>query len=75
MTSYLQTLENTARHIKALKADLPVLVTQARATGASWTAIGAALGMSRQGAVQQFGTVRERAADDAQTTIDEVLEQ
>lgn len=75
MTSYLTTLENTARHIKALKAEIPIIVSQARATGASWTAIGAALGMSKQGALQQFGTVRERARDDAQTTIEDVIDE
>lgn len=38
----------------AAEATLAAAVTRARQTGASWTAIGAHLGMSRQGAQQRF---------------------
>ena len=38
----------------AAEATLAAAVTRARQTGASWTAIGAHLGVSRQGAQQRF---------------------
>jgi hypothetical protein len=38
----------------AAEATLAAAVTRARQTGASWTAIGAQLGISRQGAQQRF---------------------
>jgi hypothetical protein len=39
---------------RAAKANLAAAVTRARQAGASWTAIGAQLGLSRQGAQQRF---------------------
>lgn len=72
MSRYLTTLRNTQRMIKTLEADLPVLVAQARAVGDTWSTIGEALGMTKQGAVKRFGTVRERKQLDGQATIDDV---
>ena len=40
------------------EATLATAVTGARQTGASWTAIGAQLGLSRQGAQQRFARIR-----------------
>ena len=42
------------RHAVAAEATLAATVTRARQSGASWTAIGAQLGLSRQGAQQRF---------------------
>ncbi len=39
---------------RAAEATLAAAITRARQTGASWTAIGAQLGLSRQGAQQRF---------------------
>jgi len=39
---------------QAAEATLATAVTRARQTGASWTAIGAQLGLTRQGAQQRF---------------------
>jgi len=39
---------------RAAETTLAAAVTRARQTGASWTAIGAKLGLSRQGAQQRF---------------------
>ena len=39
---------------RAAEATLAAAVTRARQTGASWTAIGAHLGLTRQGAQQRF---------------------
>jgi hypothetical protein len=39
---------------RAAEATLATAVTRARQTGASWTAIGAQLGLTRQGAQQHF---------------------
>ena len=45
----------TAHHqADAAEATLAAAVTRARQTGASWTVIGAHLGVSRQGAQQRF---------------------
>ena len=45
----------TAYHqARAAEATLAAAVTRARQSGASWTAIGAQLGLSRQGAQQRF---------------------
>lgn len=41
--------------IAAAEAELVAAVTAARAAGDSWTAIGAALGTTRQNAFQRFG--------------------
>ena len=43
-----------------MQAEMEILVVQARATGASWTDIGDALGISRQAAWERFATTRER---------------
>jgi len=74
MADYLNQLAGTRRTIELCKADIARLVPLARAAGATWTAIGAALGMTKQGALKQFGTVRERAAVKGQATIDDELE-
>jgi len=74
MNQYVKALGESRKIVEREKAERPVLVAQARALGASWGEIGAALGMSKQGALQQFGTVRERAAVKGQATIDDVLE-
>jgi L-lactate utilization protein LutC len=42
----------------AAEATLAAAVTRARQTGASWTIIGAQLGLSRQGAQQRFTRIR-----------------
>jgi hypothetical protein len=42
------------RQAVAAEATLAAAVTRARQSGASWTAIGAQLGLSRQGAQQRF---------------------
>jgi hypothetical protein len=42
------------QHAGATEATLAAAVTRARQAGASWTAIGAHLGVSRQGAQQRF---------------------
>ena len=42
----------------AAEANLAAAVTRARQTGASWTVIGAQLGLSRQGAQQRFTRIR-----------------
>ena len=42
----------------AAEATLAAAVTRARQSGASWTAIGAQLGLSRQGAQQRFARIR-----------------
>jgi hypothetical protein len=43
---------------RAAEATLTAAVTRARQTGASWTVIGAQLGLSRQGAQQRFTRIR-----------------
>jgi hypothetical protein len=43
---------------RAAEATLTAAVTRARQTGATWTAIGAQLGLSRQGAQQRFTRIR-----------------
>jgi len=43
---------------RAAEATLAAAVTRARQSGASWTAIGAQLGLSRQGAQQRFARIR-----------------
>ena len=52
---------------KTAEATLAAAVTRARQTGASWTAIGAQLGLSRQGAQQRFtrASARESTKPDA----------
>ena len=42
------------QQVDAAEAALAAAVTRARQTGASWTVIGAQLGISRQGAQQRF---------------------
>jgi hypothetical protein len=42
----------------AAEANLAAAVTRARQTGASWSVIGAQLGLSRQGAQQRFTRIR-----------------
>jgi len=43
------------RRRQRLDADIANEVARLRAAGVSWTVIGAALGVSRQGARQRFG--------------------
>jgi hypothetical protein len=43
---------------KTAEATLAAAVTRARQTGASWSVIGAQLGLSRQGAQQRFTRIR-----------------
>jgi hypothetical protein len=43
---------------RAAQATLAAAVTRARQVGASWTAIGAQLGLTRQGAQQRFARIR-----------------
>ncbi len=43
------------RRRQRLDADIAAEVRRLRAAGASWTVIGAALGISRQGARQRYG--------------------
>jgi hypothetical protein len=72
MSEYLKYIERGVAAIAKQKRDIAVNVTCARSLGDTWTEIGAALGMSKQGARQQFGTVRERAQHvKGQTTIDD----
>ena len=48
----------TAHHqARGAEANLAAAVTRARQAGASWTAIGAQLGLSRQGAQQHFARI------------------
>ena len=46
-----------ATALEAARRELADAVAAARDAGDSWTAIGAALGVSRQAAFQRFGTV------------------
>jgi hypothetical protein len=41
--------------LRTAEAELAAAVTRARQTGQTWTAIGASLGITRQGAQQRFG--------------------
>ena len=43
---------------RAAEATLAAAVTRARQSGASWTAIGTQLGLTRQGAQQRFTRIR-----------------
>src|SRR4051812_14152652 len=54
----LRGLESTAREGRELRERQVRLVQEARAAGASWGAIGAALGCSRQAAQQRYGGAR-----------------
>jgi hypothetical protein len=51
------------RQTTTAEATLAAAVTRARQSGASWTAIGARLGTSRQGAQQRFTRASTREAD------------
>jgi hypothetical protein len=72
MSDYLNQLAGTRRTIELCKADIRQLVPKARAAGNTWSEIGAALGMTKQGAVKVYGPKPERAAVVGQTTIDDV---
>lgn len=55
----LAELSVAAAAFDAARRSLADEVERARHAGASWSEIGQALGMTRQGAFQRFGTVRQ----------------
>lgn len=55
---------------RAAEATLAAAVTRARQAGASWTAIGAQLGLSRQGAQQRFTRASARESTKPATRAD-----
>lgn len=59
----LAVLTRTAQMAKEIDATLARMVAGARADGFSWQEIGDALGITRQGARQRFGT-REGGSDE-----------
>ena len=56
----LAELSVAAAAFEAARRSLADEVERARHAGASWSEIGQALGMTRQGAFQRFGAVRQR---------------
>lgn len=56
----LAELSVAATAFDAARRSLADEVERARQAGASWSEIGQALGMTRQGAFQRFGAVRQR---------------
>jgi hypothetical protein len=74
MSEYLTYLGRGQEIIRNAQREIEINVTAARTLGDSWTAIGKALGMSKQAARQRFGTVRERQHPEGQTSIDDVHE-
>jgi hypothetical protein len=56
----LAELSVAAAAFDAARLSLADEVERARQAGASWSEIGQALGMTRQGAFQRFGGVRQR---------------
>jgi hypothetical protein len=56
----LAELSVAAAAFDAARRSLAEEVERARHAGASWSEIGQALGMTRQGAFQRFGAVRQR---------------
>jgi len=63
MTTTLDTLQSTQRLLEDLQRSIETQVVELRAHGASWGAIGAALGISRQAAQQRFGGRRRDIED------------
>ena len=59
----LAELSVAAAAFDAARQSLVDEVERARHAGASWSEIGHALGMTRQGAFQRFGAVRQRHDD------------
>lgn len=53
--THLRRIVAAARGVEDAEAELRRVVADARADGESWSVIGAALGVSRQGAHQRFG--------------------
>jgi hypothetical protein len=51
----LAALRNSVAIIQAFTDDLPIFVSAARRSGATWEQIGDALGVSRQAAQQRYG--------------------
>ena len=51
----LKAVAKRAIEAKFVNVDLRRLVDEARASGATWTELGAAMGVTRQAAVQRFG--------------------
>lgn len=62
---HLEIVRRAAAAEHASRELLSQAVSAARGSGHSWTAVGAELGLSRQGAQQRFGS-REEATDDPQ---------
>ncbi len=58
----LRLLATAHQQANAAEATLAAAVTRARQTGASWSVIGAQLGISRQGAQQRFTRASTRQA-------------
>ncbi|MGH9182573.1 MAG: hypothetical protein ACRDZ9_01930 [Acidimicrobiales bacterium] len=58
----LTTLIDAARALAQAEAEVAIAVGLARAAGASWSQIGDAVGVSRQGAQQRWGDVVDRAS-------------
>ena len=58
----LQAIFRTQKRINFLRRGLAQLVAEARDAGASWTEIGDALEVSRQGARQRFGASEDLAS-------------
>lgn len=61
MSTWLEQLADQQRRITEMQEYIPGLVVQARYAGASWRAIGAALGISRQGAQQRYSPIVDPA--------------
>jgi hypothetical protein len=61
MSREIEQLADQQRRITEMQEYIPGLVVQARYAGASWRAIGAALGISRQGAQQRYSPLIDPA--------------
>lgn len=59
MNDWLVKLADTAMTIEYLEKQIPSLVAEARDGGASWAAVGRALGCSAQNAHRRFGPARK----------------
>lgn len=64
MTDPLERLSLVRSQIECLGEELPRLVAQSRAAGASWGAIAQRLGTSRQAAQQRYGS-KPKSIEDA----------
>lgn len=58
MMDPLERLAIVSSQIRCLEAELPALVAEARAAGASWSALARRLGVSRQAVQQRYGEKR-----------------